>query len=66
MLLHDQRRRKHSAAFAGQTILPPRRSEPRCENWLLRPNVTYTANNSNVPINDFDRVVVGIDITMQF
>ena len=37
-----------------------------CENWLLRPNVTYTANNSNVPINDFDRVVVGIDITMQF
>ena len=37
-----------------------------CENWLLRPNVTYTTNNSNVPINDYDRVVVGIDVTMQF
>ena len=37
-----------------------------CENWLLRPNVSYTANNSNVAINDYDRVVVGIDLTMQF
>ena len=37
-----------------------------CENWLLRPNVSYTANNSNVAINDYDRVVVGIDVTMQF
>ncbi len=37
-----------------------------CENWMLRPNITYTANNSNIPINDYDRVVVGIDVTMQF
>ena len=37
-----------------------------CENWLLRPNVSYTANNSNVPINNYDRIVVGIDATMQF
>ena len=32
----------------------------------MRPNITYTANNSNIPINDYDRVVVGIDVTMQF
>lgn len=37
-----------------------------CKNWLLRPNVSYTANDSNIPINNFDRVVVGIDVTMQF
>ncbi len=37
-----------------------------CENWLLRPNVSYTANDSNLPINNFDRVVVGVDVTMQF
>lgn len=37
-----------------------------CEDWLLRPNVSYTANNSNIPLNDYDRVVVGIDVTMQF
>ncbi len=37
-----------------------------CENWLLRPNVSYTINNSNIAINDYDRVVVGIDVTMQF
>lgn len=37
-----------------------------CENWMLRPNITYTVNDSNIPINDYDRVVVGIDVTMQF
>jgi tetratricopeptide (TPR) repeat protein len=37
-----------------------------CENWMLRPNVSYTINNSNIAINDYDRVVVGIDVTMQF
>ena len=37
-----------------------------CENWLLRPNVSYTATDSNIPINNYDRVVVGIDVTMQF
>ena len=37
-----------------------------CENWLVRPNVSYTINNSNIAINDYDRVVVGIDVTMQF
>lgn len=37
-----------------------------CENWLIRPNVSYTANDSNISINHYDRVVVGIDVTMQF
>jgi len=37
-----------------------------CEAWLARPNVSYTANNSNISLNDYDRVVVGIDVSMQF
>ena len=37
-----------------------------CENWMARPNITYTVNDSNIEINDYDRVVVGIDVTMQF
>ena len=36
------------------------------ENWLLRPTVSYTANDSNITINHYDRVVVSIDATMQF
>jgi hypothetical protein len=36
------------------------------ENWQLRPNVNYTNVDSNIPVNDFDRIVAGIDLTMRF
>lgn len=36
------------------------------KNWTVRPNISYTDNNSNISINDYDRVIVGIDATMQF
>jgi hypothetical protein len=36
------------------------------ENWMVRPNVSYTNNDSNIPINDYDRIVAGVDVTMRF
>lgn len=36
------------------------------ERWVVRPNVSYTNNDSNIVINDFDRIVAGIDVTMRF
>lgn len=36
------------------------------ETWRVRPNISYTRNDSNIPINDYDRVVVGVNVTMRF
>ena len=36
------------------------------ETWFVRPNVSYTNNDSNLPINDYDRIVAGVDVTMRF
>ncbi len=36
------------------------------ENWQVRPNISYTNNDSNIAINDYDRIVAGIDLTMRF
>jgi len=35
-------------------------------NWQVRPNMTFTRNESNVPINDYTRVIGGIDVTARF
>jgi outer membrane protein len=36
------------------------------ENLQLKPYVSYTNADSNIPINDFDRVIGGVDLTMRF
>lgn len=36
------------------------------ENWSVRPALSYTNNDSNIPINDYDRIIAGIDVTMRF
>lgn len=35
-------------------------------NWQVRPNMAYFRNESNVPLNDFSRVVGGVDVTARF
>lgn len=34
--------------------------------WFLRPNVNYISNDSNIPINDYDRVIAGFDVSLRF
>jgi hypothetical protein len=34
--------------------------------WKVRPNVSFTNNNSNIPISDYNRIVAGIDVTLRF
>lgn len=36
------------------------------KDWTVRPNVTYTNSDSNITINDYDRVIGGIDVTFRF
>jgi tetratricopeptide (TPR) repeat protein len=36
------------------------------ENWQVKPYVSYTNTDSNIPINDYDRVIGGVDLTMRF
>ncbi len=36
------------------------------ERWSLRPNMSYTNNDSNIPISDYDRIVAGIDLSLRF
>lgn len=36
------------------------------QSWIIRPTLSYTRNNSNISVNDYDRIIVGIDATVQF
>ena len=35
-------------------------------NWEVRPNISYTRNDSNIPIFDYDRYVAGVDVSLRF
>jgi outer membrane protein len=36
------------------------------ERWQVRPSISYTNTDSNIVINDYDRIVAGLDVTMRF